>query len=269
MNENNTNNNENLKQYELNNLYIGNNIFLDILLKPCSKSKIINPLNGEYLDTTDNPIDIDGYLNYSISISGNNGNSFGQMIHLLPSKYENFKNLHKLYHLNDLTAGTKKQYDCLVENGLLEGKLSSYDDRTRILKDNNLLFDNGYKYGSSWLLRLLPTSVHDYIVNIYNVNELYNQKLLEEVKFSKDVHYLSKKIKNGDFYVHKDILYHSIKLKPFIYNKNDKMYQNMIDILKDKEKSINQLILDCPKFNDETFKQEDKLKNKVKKIKIG
>lgn len=70
---------------------------------------------------------------------------------------ETFKCLYrlwKLYHLNDLHAGTESQ-ETLLENW--EGrKHGDYDSDCKYLESKGLLYDNGYKYGSSWLYRPIP-----------------------------------------------------------------------------------------------------------------
>ena len=67
-----------------------------------------------------------------------------------------FKKLHRLWknwHLNDLHAGTVKQESALKESGK---QFESYEDRCKYLESINLLNDDGYVYGSSWLYREIP-----------------------------------------------------------------------------------------------------------------
>lgn len=62
--------------------------------------------------------------------------------------------LWKNYHLNDLHAGTPKQEKLLKDN------VQEHDwDYTRcceFLEKHELLYDNGYKYGTSWLYEAIP-----------------------------------------------------------------------------------------------------------------
>lgn len=60
------------------------------------------------------------------------------------------------YHLNDLTAGTKKQMDFLEHN-----KIVGYENSRMMLETAGLLEDNGYKYGHGWLCKPIP----EHIVN--------------------------------------------------------------------------------------------------------
>lgn len=65
--------------------------------------------------------------------------------------------LWKLYHLNDMNAGTIKQ-DRLIEMGIRSGELKSrsYDEVCEFLENWDLLYDDWYKYGSKWLYRPIP-----------------------------------------------------------------------------------------------------------------
>ena len=65
--------------------------------------------------------------------------------------------LWKLYHLNDLHAGTKKQEKALKQKfgGVNANK---YDEQCEYLKSINLYNDNGYKFGTGWLKEEIPAS---------------------------------------------------------------------------------------------------------------
>lgn len=68
------------------------------------------------------------------------------------------------WHLNDLRAGTPKQ-----EEFIREWKLShryDYAKACEALEEAGLLYDNGYKYGSSWLKEELPTEVIKYLFSL-------------------------------------------------------------------------------------------------------
>lgn len=62
--------------------------------------------------------------------------------------------LWKLYHLNNMKAGTPKQ-EAVVEEYLKDHKYD-YKEVCDYLESINLLEDNGYKYGSSWLYAPIP-----------------------------------------------------------------------------------------------------------------
>lgn len=70
------------------------------------------------------------------------------------------------YHLNDLTAGTKKQEDAIEE----WRKTNKYDytKACEYLASIGLLEDRGYKYGTSWLGRPIPTDDINFIHRICN-----------------------------------------------------------------------------------------------------
>jgi len=59
----------------------------------------------------------------------------------------------KEYHLNDLQAGTDKQMDAL------KGFNTDYDKQCEYLDSINLLYDDGYKYGTSWKYKQIPNDV--------------------------------------------------------------------------------------------------------------
>ena len=62
--------------------------------------------------------------------------------------------LWKLYHLNDMKAGTPKQEAAVEE--YLKNHYYDYDEVCAYLESINLLKDNGYKYGSAWLYEPIP-----------------------------------------------------------------------------------------------------------------
>lgn len=62
--------------------------------------------------------------------------------------------LWKLYHLNNMKAGTPKQ-EAAVEEYLKDHKYD-YKEVCDYLESINLLEDNGYKYGTSWLYEPIP-----------------------------------------------------------------------------------------------------------------
>ena len=68
-----------------------------------------------------------------------------------------FRKLHRLWkkwHLNGMHPGTVVQEQCLESWHKDTGKsYHSYDEDCKYLESQNLLIDNGYKYGTSWLYR--------------------------------------------------------------------------------------------------------------------
>ena len=60
----------------------------------------------------------------------------------------------KLYHLNDLHAGTPRQEKAIKE--WEENNKYEYTKACEYLKSINLYEDNGYKYGHGWLYEPIP-----------------------------------------------------------------------------------------------------------------
>ena len=70
-----------------------------------------------------------------------------------------FKKLYRLwksYHLNGMHAGTVKQEQALDDVKKSGRRICSYEDSCKYLESIGLLEDDGYKYGSSWLYRVIP-----------------------------------------------------------------------------------------------------------------
>lgn len=68
------------------------------------------------------------------------------------------------WHLNDMRAGTPKQ-----EEFIREWKLShkyDYTEACKALAEVRLLYDNGYKYGSSWIKEDVPIEVIKYLFSL-------------------------------------------------------------------------------------------------------
>ena len=70
--------------------------------------------------------------------------------------FKKLRRLWKLYHLNDMHAGTVKQENALDDAKKSGVKICSYDDSCKYLESIGLLEDDGYKYGSAWLYRVIP-----------------------------------------------------------------------------------------------------------------
>ena len=63
--------------------------------------------------------------------------------------------LWKLYHLNDMHAGTEKQEKALADKfGGVNANI--YTEQCKYLESIDLLIDNGYKFGTGWLKREIP-----------------------------------------------------------------------------------------------------------------
>lgn len=62
--------------------------------------------------------------------------------------------LWRRWHCNDLHAGTPCQENLVKE--YTKTHRYDYTDVCKFLEENNLLYDNGYKYGSAWLKEEIP-----------------------------------------------------------------------------------------------------------------
>ena len=85
--------------------------------------------------------------------------SGGQNLHEISKYVKNptfikIYRLWKLYHLNDMHAGTVKQEEFLNQH--FKDRYHSYEESIEVLQKVNLLIDDGYRYGSSWLYRPIP-----------------------------------------------------------------------------------------------------------------
>lgn len=83
----------------------------------------------------------------------------------------NLKDLEKIielwkeYHLNNFNAGTDKQKVAIDQNPDI--KFKRYDLICEYLKSIDLYEDRGYRYGSSWLIRLIPKDVLDSLSKLF------------------------------------------------------------------------------------------------------
>ena len=143
-----------------------NLIQVEIELKKHSK-------NSKLLDDSLLPINEDYY---TFSVTGGIwdrrkfdfltcGQCLDTILELIPNN-KLFKRIHKLwklYHLNDLQAGTKKQQrmlDKYADNNY------EYDNCIRVLKKHRSYNDKGYEYGAQWLLNKLPVSFYREYISI-------------------------------------------------------------------------------------------------------
>lgn len=66
-------------------------------------------------------------------------------------------------------AGSKKQEKFLKKNKI-EKWADNYTNICNILEKNNLLYDKGYKFGSSWIYEPIPTKDLKKIYKIMGIN---------------------------------------------------------------------------------------------------
>jgi len=72
-----------------------------------------------------------------------------------PKLFDRIYRLWKLYHLNDLHAGTQKQ-ERAIKEWELKGNKYDYTKACEYLQGISLFDDNGYKYGHGWLYEPIP-----------------------------------------------------------------------------------------------------------------
>lgn len=85
---------------------------------------------------------------------GQNLDEINEYIH--SDVFSEIYRLWKLYHLNDLHAGTKKQEEFVNKTFKEANESYNYNKACEILEEAGLLIDNGYKYGSGWLYEPIP-----------------------------------------------------------------------------------------------------------------
>lgn len=83
-------------------------------------------------------------------------------------KLADFDRLYRIwkeYHLNSLTAGTKRQ-EKLVEEIRKTNPQITYEELCEFLKTANLYEDNGHKYGHDWLFRTIPSDDIEFLKKV-------------------------------------------------------------------------------------------------------
>ena len=85
------------------------------------------------------------------------------------SKFKQVYEWWKKWHLNDLHAGTEKQEQALEDAGMTNWA-SEYSKCCAYLESIGLLYDNGYKFGTSWLKREIPAEIQEQMRNFIKEN---------------------------------------------------------------------------------------------------
>ena len=78
--------------------------------------------------------------------------------------------LWKLYHLNDMHAGTERQ-DAAVAEWEAEGNAFDYIQVRQHLASIGLLIDEGYEYGSGWRFQTIPDADLKIIRSLFEMEE--------------------------------------------------------------------------------------------------
>lgn len=84
------------------------------------------------------------------------------------------------WHLNDMRAGTLTQ-EAAVREWCGRGNTYDYDRVCNYLKSIGLLYDEGYKYGSSWLKEEVPDDVLEWLFTLPGVGAAYSDIRLPEI----------------------------------------------------------------------------------------
>ena len=109
------------------------------------------------------------------TMSGEYCGGAGQCLDSIVPKNEQQERLIELwrtYHLNGMHAGTEKQDNFLKSTGFdfndytKKGHKSYYEYQCWVLEVNGLLYDDGYKYGTSWLHRELPENFENDLIDL-------------------------------------------------------------------------------------------------------
>ena len=79
------------------------------------------------------------------------------------------------YHLNCMIAGTRKQEECLKEYEA--NNKYDYKEARKYLEEHNLLIDNGYEYGTSWLGKQIPTDIMDEVLSWKDIENFTKEEL--------------------------------------------------------------------------------------------
>lgn len=85
------------------------------------------------------------------------------------SKFKQVYEWWKNWHLNDMHAGTEKQETALEQAGLT-GWANNYTECCKYLESIGMLYDNGYKFGTSWLKREIPAEIQEEMRNFIKEN---------------------------------------------------------------------------------------------------
>ena len=116
---------------------------------------------------------------------GRNSCELGQIIDTISTMYptdavKRIAELWRKWHLNDMCAGTKAQTEFLnayianqknVAEFNRELRLDHYGVSCRILSVNGLLIHRGYKYGTEWLVKIVPQDVIDELKLLFSSND--------------------------------------------------------------------------------------------------
>lgn len=85
------------------------------------------------------------------------------------------------WHLNDMRAGTPKQEE-LVRKWRLTAEDKGYTAACKMLEENDLLIDDGYRYGTAWLKEEVPLDVLEWLFTLPGTGSTFSDLYSPEIK---------------------------------------------------------------------------------------
>jgi hypothetical protein len=149
-------------------------------------------INQETDNRTAQTINLETIVAYkSLSICGNGGQNIEEIadingykeLYISKSDLNTIIDIWKKWNLNDMNAGTEKQKAFINE----WKKTNRYDfsKACDALTEANIYIDNGYKYGSAWLIEILPNEIITKVISIF---DKYNKPENTEQKINKAIY---------------------------------------------------------------------------------
>ena len=85
------------------------------------------------------------------------------------------------WHLNDMRAGTPKQEEA-IRRWRSTTDDPSYDAACKMLESIDLLFDNGYRYGTAWLKEKVPLDVLEWLFSLPGTGSTFSDVYSPEIE---------------------------------------------------------------------------------------
>lgn len=96
---------------------------------------------------------------------------------------DNMRQVWQRWHLNDMRAGTPKQEEA-IRRWRSTTDDPSYDAACKMLESIDLLFDNGYRYGTAWLKEEVPVDVLEWLFKLPGTGNTFMEAYTPEVNQS-------------------------------------------------------------------------------------
>lgn len=91
------------------------------------------------------------------------------------------KQVWQCWHLNDMRAGTPKQEEA-IRRWRSTTDDPSYDAACKMLESIDLLFDNGYRYGTAWLKEEVPLDVLEWLFSLPGTGSTFSDVYSPEIE---------------------------------------------------------------------------------------